>query len=278
MKHLANLFRVKIALMVGLASFAGTCLFSSQIGADHFYGLFSALFLAFGCSALNQYQEQERDGLMRRTSSRPLPGRYMKPKTVIIIAVAMILLSAGFILLTGNLSALAVVAMTVVGYNFIYTPSKSRTPFSVMIGSVTGSLPPVLGFCAAGGSLTDSRILVVTAVLYLWQTPHFALLSEKYSDDYKNAGFKTLKNIYGDAKSRLFINIWTAAYLAALFIVPLSGIYKNSSFAVMHIAVTVVFMLTFIVSYKVKNLNFHSLNISAVLFFLLITSDSLFSL
>lgn len=276
MKYFKDLVRIKVSLMVGLASFAGACLFSRRIEPEHYFALFCAMFLAFGCSALNQYQEQHRDAMMKRTKSRPLPGGHMLPPDVIKISVCLILLGLCFALLTDSAATLFLALFTVVGYNFVYTPAKVRTPFSVMIGSVTGALPPMLGFCAAGGSPLDIRIVAVTAVLYLWQTPHFALLAEKYADDYETAGFKTFRKVYGDDRSRLFINVWMTAYIAALFFVPLTGIYRNSSLFIIHIVMTTFFTVSIILSYKFRNLIFHYLNASAAVFFALITSDSLF--
>lgn len=275
--YVSRLVRFKIALMVGLSAFAGGLLHTHHIGTGHLYGVLGAVFLSFGCSALNQYQEREQDSLMERTSSRPLPSAVMKPLDVLMLSVIFLLLSFCFFMLTDSFGAVILSLLTVWGYNFIYTPFKLKSPFALLIGSVIGSLPPLIGFCSAGGSFMDIKILTVTCILYLWQTPHFAVLSEKYAEDYARAGFKTITSKYGSRTSGLFINVWTFAYVSALLFVPVSGLYKSSAVASVHAGMTIFFCFLILLRFNHRGSRFHFLNISAALFFLLIMTDSFFS-
>ncbi len=275
MRSIKHLLRVRLSSMVGLSAFAGACLSFHHIGLTHLYAVSAAVFLSFGCSALNQYQERDSDRLMKRTMKRPLPGGYILPKEVLALAMVLILIGFSFIVLSGSLWAIAIGVAVVAGYNFVYTPLKKLSPFSVMLGGLAGAMPPVLGYCMAGGNPFDANILLVTAVLYLWQTPHFAVLADIHAEDYKNAGFKTLTFTYGADKSRLFVLVWAFAYLTALLFIPFSGIYTNSYTAAASVA-AVVPALVFIFGYaKRPSLRFGSLNLSAMLFFLLIIGDRL---
>lgn len=261
--------------MVGLSAFAGACLSYHHIGFHHLYAMLAATFLSFGCSALNQFQERDLDGMMQRTKKRPLPSGNLMPKEVLVLSVSLILMGMGFIVLSESLSAILIGIFVIVGYNFLYTPFKRISPFSVMLGSFSGAVPPLLGYTMAGGSPFDVKILLVSATLYLWQTPHFAILADMHADDYIQAGFKTLRHSYGEDKSRLFISVWSAAYFAALMFLPLADIYvyKYTMFA--HIAVAL--PAAFIVLFYSDNprIRFHTLNLSAMMFFLLLAMDSM---
>ena len=45
-----------------------------------------------------------------------------------------------------------------------------------------GALPPVIGWCAAQGTLTADAICLF-AILFVWQMPHFFGLALMYKDD-----------------------------------------------------------------------------------------------
>lgn len=275
--HFFDLIRIRISLMVGLSSFAGACLYTHHFNSKHFYGVMAAIFLSFGCSALNQLQERDSDAVMERTVKRPLPDGQMLPGEVFNLSIIMIGLSWCFIFLAGSLQAFFLNIITIIGYNFVYTPIKKKTPFALMAGSVIGALPPAIGYTCVGGNMTDISILMVTAVLYLWQTPHFAILAEKYADEYARAGFMTISGIYGQQKSRIFVNVWTMAYICALLYIPAAGFYKTSTVPMLHIAMTVFFGLSMLLSFRYHKMRFHYINLSAVMFFILILTDSVIS-
>ena len=268
-----SLFRLKVSLMVGLSAFAGACLSDSNLSADHLYAFLCALFLSMGCSALNQFQERNEDALMKRTVKRPLPGAILTPKEVLQISALMIALSACFMALTGSLSGFFIIAGVVAVYNLVYTPLKKVTPFALLAGSVTGAVPPMLGYAALGGSLTNEKMLMLCALLYIWQTPHFAMLAERWADDYKAAGFKTLSGTYGAEKSSLFINIWLLAYVCALFFIPLAGIYCEHVSKIIHMSAAAATALLLLVFIRDSRKTFHILNLSMTFFFLLLVAD-----
>lgn len=176
-------------------------------------------------------------------------------------------------MLAGSWTAFGLMATTVVIYNFIYTPLKKKTPFALLIGSVTGSMPPLIGYTALGGEINAPEIMVVCAVMYLWQTPHFAMLAEKYAEDYIKAGFRTLSAVYGKATTSVFIKIWVMTFLSSLFFVPLAGVYIYETSSNIHTVITVLTAFMLFLFYKNIHRVFHILNLSMVLFFLLLVID-----
>ena len=57
-----------------------------------------------------------------------------------------------------------------------------------MPGAIPGSIPPVIGWVAGGGGLTDVGAIILFGILFLWQMPHFLAIAWLYREDYARAG------------------------------------------------------------------------------------------
>jgi protoheme IX farnesyltransferase len=155
--------------------------------------------VAGGAAALNQVWERETDRLMRRTSGRPLPDRRLG---VVEGALFGILLSAvGLIELVTrvNVTAAWVAAVTLASYVLFYTPLKTRTSLSTLVGAVPGALPPVIGWTAATGSITLPAV-VLFGIVFFWQMPHFLAIAWMHRDDYARAGIPLLPVLEPDGR------------------------------------------------------------------------------
>jgi protoheme IX farnesyltransferase len=138
--------------------------------------------VASGSMTLNMLLERDTDALMHRTRGRPLPTRRLKPAEALWFG--LLLTSAGLLmlaLLVQPLAALVALA-TWASYLFAYTPLKTRTSLSTVVGAVPGALPPVIGWAAARGSL-DGGAFVLFAILFLWQIPHFLAIAWIFRED-----------------------------------------------------------------------------------------------
>ncbi|CAD5219456.1 unnamed protein product [Bursaphelenchus okinawaensis] len=58
-------------------------------------------------------------------------------------------------------------------------------------GAVVGAIPPLMGYAAMTGSL-DTAALVLAAIHYSWQFPHFNGLSWNLRGDYSKAGYRVM--------------------------------------------------------------------------------------
>ena len=196
-----ELTKPRITFLIVLTSAAGFALASS--GAVDYLGLLSALFgiglLSSGIAALNQYAERDLDGLMRRTASRPLPTGKLLPWEALAFGVALTIFAEGYLLLVVNpLSAL--LGLTVIaGYLFGYTPLKTRTSLSTLVGAFPGAVPPLIGWTAARGTLSIEG-WVLFAILFLWQFPHFLAIAWMYREDYGRAGILMLPVVEPDGR------------------------------------------------------------------------------
>ena len=201
MAAFAELTKPRITLLIVLTSAAGFALASP--GAVDYLALFRALLgialLSSGIASLNQYAERDLDGLMRRTASRPLPAGKLAPWEALAFGAGITILAEIYLLAVVNpLSAL--LGLTVVaGYVFAYTPLKTRTTLSTMVGAFPGAVPPLIGWTAARGSLSLEG-WILFAILFLWQFPHFLAIAWMYREDYSRAGILMLPVVEPDGR------------------------------------------------------------------------------
>lgn len=218
----AELTKWKLSLAVAFSSVTGYLI--SPGGSDRSLMVLAAgvFLLSSGASALNQYTERDSDVLMPRTAGRPLPSGSMTPLTA--IAVAVVLLVSGSLLLgfSGRMPFILGL-VNVLLYNAIYTGLKKRTTLAIVPGAVVGAIPPVIGYSAAGGAVTDSIILLFALFMFFWQMPHFWLLLIRYGSEYEKAGIKTLYSTMDGEKIKRLIFGWIIASSLALWI--LTGIF-----------------------------------------------------
>ena len=146
---------------------------------------------AAGSSVLNQFVEREFDGLMKRTSNRPLPGRRIRPLDALFFGLALAIVGVVTLWLLVNPLTAMLGALTLALYVLIYTPAKRRTSLCTIIGAIPGAIPPVMGFTAVYGAITP-QALALFAILFFWQMPHFLAIAILYRDDYARGGFLML--------------------------------------------------------------------------------------
>jgi len=155
--------------------------------------------VAAGASALNMLFERHTDGLMVRTRNRPLPSGRLRPAEA--LAFGMSLTASGLLELfwTSGPVAAAVAFTTWATYLFLYTPLKTRTSFSTIVGAFPGALPPVIGWAAARGSV-DHGAFLLFAIQFLWQIPHFLAIAWIFREDYARGGFPMLPVLDADGR------------------------------------------------------------------------------
>jgi heme o synthase len=206
--------------------------------------------VAGGASAFNQVMEREPDGLMRRTRLRPVPDGRLQPAESLVFAT--VLSVAGLLLLAVgvNASSAGVALVTLLTYALIYTPLKRRSSFATVVGAIPGALPPVIGWAAARGGLSEGG-WVLFAIVFLWQMPHFLAIAWIYREDYARAGFPLLPVIELDGKSTARQAVFYCAALLPVSLAPtLVGMASTAYFVgalvlgVMFMAVTLKFART----------------------------------
>jgi protoheme IX farnesyltransferase len=175
-------------------------------------------FLVTGASnALNQVLEKDYDRLMKRTADRPLAAGRMTISEGVMAAGLMSLFGICLLALFNPLAAFfGTVAF--VSYAFLYTPMKRISPAAVVIGAVAGALPTLIGCVVAQGTVTKLA-LVLFAIQFLWQFPHFWSIGWLGFDDYKKAGYQIMPSVNGERDARVGLQ----SFVYALFLLPVAS-------------------------------------------------------
>lgn len=205
---IAELSRWKLSLAVAFSAITGYMLFAGEEPRGVVIAAGAGVFLlSAGASALNQFTERRSDALMGRTAGRPLPSGRMAPPAAMVTAV--ILLAAGIVVLArGGTWPVLLGALNVILYNLIYTGLKKKTTLAIIPGALVGAVPPLIGYTAAGGAMTDTRILLFALFMFLWQMPHFWLLLVRYGEEYEKAGIKTLHRRMDETSIMRLVMAW----------------------------------------------------------------------
>ena len=188
-----ELTKPRIAILLVLSSAAGFYMASSA-GFEpllFIHAMVSITLLAFGVSTLNQYIERYIDPLMKRTAERPLPTGRVTANEALVFGVVQCVLAEAYLLVMVNALTALLGLVVIVGYVFLYTPMKTRTSLSTVVGAVPGALPPLMGWTAASNKITVVA-WALFATQFLWQFPHFLSIAWLYRKQYAQAGIKML--------------------------------------------------------------------------------------
>ena len=180
-------------------------------------------FLVTGsANGFNQIIERGFDKIMDRTSMRPLPQERMNVSEATILA--SVIGIAGLIILWLFLNPLSSLlsALSIVLYVLAYTPLKRKTPFAVMVGAFPGAFPPLLGAIAATENFgrVPFEGLVLFAIQFVWQFPHFWAIAWVMHDDYQKAGFHLLPSKGGRDKATAFQIVVYTLFLLLISMIP----------------------------------------------------------
>lgn len=188
-----ELTKPRITFLIVLTAAAGFCLASTR--GVNYVALLSAMLgiglLSSGIATLNQYIERDLDGLMRRTADRPLPSGKLLPWEALWFGVALTALGEVYLAAFVNPLTALLGLIVIAGYLFGYTPLKTRSTLSTLVGAFPGAMPPLVGWTAARGDLS-LEAWVLFAILFLWQFPHFLAIAWMYREDYSRAGILML--------------------------------------------------------------------------------------
>ena len=250
-KLLAELNKVRITIAVTLTTMAGYGLANSGLDSGMLLPVTGIFILACGSAALNHYQDRDKDVLMERTRQRPLPSGKISPGAVLVIAVTEIVLGTWIIYAGSNFVAAQLGLLALLWYNGIYTPLKRKTAFAVVPGSIIGAIPPMVGWVAGGGMLTDPRLVILAFFFFVWQVPHFWLLMLKYGKEYEKAGYPSITSTISPVQIKRATFIWVAATAVSAIMVAGSGLINTAFFKILIVIAAA--WLVFVFSGLLKN-------------------------
>ncbi len=198
-------------------------LFATIIGV----GMASGAAAAFNCLV-----EQAIDAKMARTRGRPLPTGQVTSNQTFIFASIMASIGLGILYVFVNPLTMWLTLATFVGYAVIYTVFlKPATPLNIVIGGLSGAMPPALGWAAVTGSVS-AEAWVLVLIIFAWTPPHFWALALYRRDEYAKSGLPMLPVTHGESYTLLQILLYTIILTVVTmlpFLMRMSGfIYLGS--------------------------------------------------
>lgn len=221
MRVISELTKFRITALVSFTTGLGYILAADRLSFTMFWVIGGIFLLAAASSSLNHWQEKNTDALMERTKFRPIPSGRTAPAYALYLSLFLLISGSVLLLFTTNFTAFMVGLVTFLWYNGIYTPLKKITAFAIIPGAIVGALPPVAGWCAAGGSLLDGRIIMVASYFFIWQIPHFWLLLMLYGNDYEKGGFPTLNRIFSPVQLKRITFAWLLGNVMTAMLIPM---------------------------------------------------------
>ena len=201
-----DLFALTKPRVMSLVVFTALCgMLAAPVPVHPVLGFASILAIALGAGAsgaLNQWYEADIDGIMKRTSKRPLPAGRMERETALHFGVGLAAFSLILMYLASNWLATAILAVAILFYILVYTAwLKPRTPQNIVIGGAAGAFPPLIGWVAVTGELAVLPVLLFM-LIFLWTPPHFWALALFMKSDYATAGIPMLPVVAGERTTR----------------------------------------------------------------------------
>jgi heme o synthase len=192
--------------------------------------------LAGAAFAVNCLVEREIDSRMARTARRPMArGEITVRQTLVFSGV---IGGAGMWVLFNFVNPLTMwlTFATFVGYAVIYTMIlKPATPQNIVIGGLSGAMPPALGWAAIANDV-PMQAWILVLIIFVWTPPHFWALALYRRDDYAKSGLPMLPVTHGLQFTQFHILLYTIALVATTMLpyaVEMSGLIYLGSAAVL---------------------------------------------
>jgi len=237
LRDYSELVKARVTTLVVITAACGFYLAARKAGIPSLsWQMLAALIgvglVSGGTAALNEVMERDVDARMHRTARRPLPSRRMSMTHGTAVGLLLTLGGSLYLGLTTNWLTGGLALLTATVYLAVYTPLKQISPVCTTIGAFPGAMPGVLGWTAARGRL-DLEALVLFAIVFFWQFPHFFAIAWMYREDYARGGVRMMPVVETDGRrtSRriLFYSIALIPVSLLPFVIGMSGIAYAAS-------------------------------------------------
>ncbi len=174
---------------------------------------------AAAANTLNMYVERERDALMERTRTRPLPTARIGPSAALVFGLVLAVLSTAILQLTGGWPAAGLGVASILFYVFVYTIwLKPRSVYNAVIGGAAGAAAPLIADAAVHGTVGLPGLLLF-GIVFAWQPPHVWAIALYRRSDYRAAGIPMMPEAIGPERTRRRM-LWYSLGLAVVSLLP----------------------------------------------------------
>ncbi len=205
LRDYAELTKLRVTSLIVMTAWCGYFFGAHKAGVSWLsWGLFHSLLgiglVSSGTAALNEVMEHDVDAHMKRTARRPLPAGRMSVLHASMVGVLAAVGGSLYLAVFTNPLTGLLTCLTSVVYLAAYTPLKRISPICTFVGAFPGAMPGVLGWTAVRGRL-EWGTLVLFAILFVWQFPHFFSIAWLYREDYAKGGVRMLPVVEEDGRS-----------------------------------------------------------------------------
>lgn len=176
---------------------------------------------AASANTLNAYLERDKDALMERTRSRPLPAGRIAPPAALAFGLGLAAASTAVLGRVAGPEAAGLGVASILFYVFVYTLwLKPRSSWNAVIGGAAGAAAPLIADAAVNGQVTAAG-LALFAIVFFWQPPHVWAIALYRKADYEAAGIPMLPSVIGDQPARWWM-LWTTLGLVPVTLAPVA--------------------------------------------------------
>ncbi|WP_338753862.1 heme o synthase [Bacillus sp. FJAT-52991] len=213
-----------------------------------FYTLLGSSLIIAGSASLNNFIDRDIDPLMERTKGRPtVTGKISFPK-VMSIGLAFIIIGTTLLFLT-TFTAGMLGLIGVFSYVVLYSMwSKRRHVSNTVVGSISGAIPPLIGWAAVDPNLHIIAWMLFL-IMFIWQPPHFYALAMKRCEEYRAANIPMLPVVKGFSTTKRHMVMWVLALLPLPFFMEPLG----NAFIVLATVLNIGWLALGLSGYKMKD-------------------------
>ena len=217
MANFLALTKPKIVLLLTLTALVGMMLtieFYTNI-LSSLASLLGFAFLAASSAALNQIFDRESDKNMERTKKRPLASGDISLTQALSFTAILLFIGSSLLLYFSNLLTLFITTFGFIFYSLVYTIYlKWATPQNIVIGGLSGALPPLIGWTAVTNEISLLPLILVL-IIFLWTPPHFWPLAIDRLDEYKKEGVPMMPIAKGVSRTKKEMIVYSVLLLGA---------------------------------------------------------------
>jgi protoheme IX farnesyltransferase len=187
------------------------------------YGNLGIALVAGSGAVVNHLIDYKVDSVMKRTHNRPIPQGRVDPKQAAMFAAAIGIAGMLILLFLVNPLSAWLTLASFIGYAFIYTGYLKRaTPQNIVIGGLSGAMPPLLGWAAVTGTIEPGALILVL-IIFAWTPPHFWALAIHRKEEYAKTGIPMLPVTHGEHITKIHIILYTVLMFLITLLPYLTG-------------------------------------------------------
>jgi heme o synthase len=207
-----------------------------HIDAARFAAVFLGIALVVAAGGVcNNVVDRDIDAMMARTRHRAMALGLIAPAPALRYAALLGLAGLALLAAINILTALLALFGLLVYVGLYSLLLKRRSMHGTLVGSLSGAVPPLVGYCAVAGRV-DAGALLLLLMFALWQMPHSYAIAIFRAEDYAAAGIPVPPLTLGTAAAKRHIAYYIVAFTLTAMLLTAAGYTGDAYLAVALLA------------------------------------------